>query len=277
MATPRLATLELPGADGGPLYVDVRSGARGGEARPAVVICHGFKGFKDWGFFPVLADRLALAGFAAVSFNFSGSGVTPGSDVVDQPDRWFGQTLSADLADLATVIGYAAAEGAPWIGLVGHSRGGGLAILGAAGNVRVKALVTWAAVAGFQWYSTDQVERWRRDGRLEVVNARTGQVLPIGPRLLADLEANGGGSLDVLAAAARVRVPWLIVHGTADESVSLGEADALATSSGSSRTEVFRVEGGTHTFGAAHPWKGSSSALDAVLERTVRFLGTALG
>ena len=38
---------------------------------------HGFKGFKDWGFFPHLADRLARAGLVAVSFNFSGSGVGP--------------------------------------------------------------------------------------------------------------------------------------------------------------------------------------------------------
>ena len=277
MATPRLATLELAGADGGRLYVDVRSGARRGEARPAVVICHGFKGFKDWGFFPALAERLALAGFAAVSFNFSGSGVTPGSDLVDQSERWFGQTLSADLADLGTVIGYVASEGAPWIGLVGHSRGGGLAILGAAGDARVKALVTWAAVAGFRWYTSDEIERWRRDGRIQVVNRRTGQVLPIGLRLLEDLEANGAGSLDVRRAAARVRVPWLIVHGKADESVSPEEADVLAEASGAPRTEVFRVEGGTHTFGAVHPWRGSTPQLDAVVERTVRFLAGLLG
>ena len=196
---------------------------------------------------------------------------------MDQSDRWFGQTLSADLADLGTVIGYVASEGAPWIGLVGHSRGGGLAILGAAVDERVRALVTWAAVAGFQRYSPDELERWRRDGRIEVINGRTGQVLPIGPRLLADLEANGSGPLDVRAAAARIRVPWLIVHGTADESVSPEEAGALAEVSGAPRTEVFRVEGGTHTFGAAHPWRGSAPALDAVLERTVRFLGAALG
>jgi len=23
---------------------------------PAVLLCHGFKGFKDWGFFPLLAE-----------------------------------------------------------------------------------------------------------------------------------------------------------------------------------------------------------------------------
>ena len=208
MATPRLANLRLPGSDGGPLYVDVRTGARPGEGRPTVVICHGFKGFKDWGFFPRLAERLALAGCTAVTFNFSGSGVGPASDIVDEPDRWFRQTLGNDLADLETVITHVASAAPPWIGLVGHSRGGGTAIIQAARDPRVRALVTWAAVAGFVRYTPAELERWRHDGRMEVVNSRTGQVLPIGTALLDDLDACGSGSLDVLAAAARVRVPW---------------------------------------------------------------------
>jgi len=277
VATPRLASLELPGADGGPLYVDVRSGARPGEARPAVVICHGFKGFKDWGFFPTVAERLALAGFTAVTFNLSGSGVTPGSDVVDRLDRWFDQRLSDDLADLETVVGHCAAAGAPWIGLVGHSRGGALTVLQAARDARVRALVTWSAVAGFLRYTPEELAEWRARGRRDVVNARTGQVLPMGLRGLDDLEAHSSGSLDVLAAAGRMAVPWLIAHGTADESVPEKEADLLQRASGSPRTERLRVLGAGHTFGARHPWAGSTPELDEVMARTARFLGEALG
>jgi dienelactone hydrolase len=257
--------------------VDVRSGARPGEARPAVVICHGFKGFKDWGFFPTVAERLALAGFTAVTFNFSGSGVTPGSDVVDRLDRWFGQRLSDDLADLETVVGHCAAAGAPWIGLVGHSRGGALAVVQAARDARVRALVTWSAVAGFLRYTPEEVAEWRKAGQRDVVNARTGQVLPMGLRGLDDLEANASGTLDVLTAAGRVTVPWLLVHGTADESVLEKEADLLQRASESTRTERLRVSGAGHTFGARHPWEGSTPELDEVLARTARFLGAALG
>lgn len=277
MATPRLASLELPGSDGGPLYVDVRSGARPGEARPAVVVCHGFKGFKDWGFFPTVAERLALAGFTAVTFDFSGSGVTPGSDVVDRLDRWFGQRLSDDLADLDTVVGHCVAAGSSWVGLVGHSRGGALALLQAARDARVRALVTWAAVAGFVRYTPEELAEWRRTGQRDVVNARTGQVLPMGLRGLDDLEANASGSLDVLAAAGRMSVPWLLVHGTADESVPGKEADLLHRASGSPQTELLSVRGAGHTFGARHPWAGSTPELDEVMTRTVRFLGAALG
>ena len=58
MATPTLTKHTLPGALG-PILVDVRAGGRA-AARPAVLVLHGFKGFKDWGMFPPLAERLAL-------------------------------------------------------------------------------------------------------------------------------------------------------------------------------------------------------------------------
>ena len=276
MATPRLASERLTGADGGPLHVDIRTGARGGEARPVVVICHGFKGFKDWGMFPKVAERLALAGFTAVTFNFSGSGVGPAGDVVDEPERWFRQTLSGDLADIETVISHVLRDGPSWVGLLGHSRGGGIAIVQAARDARVKALVTWASVAGFQRYSAEELARWRREGRIEVVNTRTGQVLPMGLELLQDLERNASGTLNVLAAARRVAVPWLIVHGSADESVPGEEAAQLAVASGSARTELFNVKGAGHTFGARHPWAGGTPELESVVARTAQFLGSAL-
>ena len=277
MATPRLASVRLNGADGGPLYVDIRTGARGGEVRPVVVICHGFKGFKDWGMLPKVAERFALAGFTAVSFNFSGSGVGPSSDVVDEPERWFRQTLSGDLADLETVLSHVVRDGSSWVGLVGHSRGGGVAIIQAARDARVKALVTWASVAGFQRYSAEELARWRRDGRIEVVNTRTGQVLPIGTEALLDLERHSAGTLDVLAAASRVSAPWLIVHGSADESVPAEEAAQLAQASGSVRTERLTVDGAGHTFGARHPWAGSTPELESVVAHTAQFLAGALG
>jgi len=278
VATPRLASVRLVGHDGGPLRVDVRSGARPGEARPAIVVCHGFKGFKDWGFFPHAAGRLALAGFAAVSFNFSGSGVGEDGESFDELDRWGRQTVSGDLADLSTVLDFVAGQGAPWIGLLGHSRGGATALIQAARDPRVRALVTWAAVCRYLRWPEEEVERWRRDGRLDVVNLRTGQVLPVFRDLLDDLEAHESGSLSVLDAAALVDVPWLIAHGTDDETVPPDDGRRLyqASAAGRRRAEVMMVEGAGHTFGARHPWAGSTPELDRLLSRTVEHFTGAL-
>ncbi|NJL27884.1 MAG: hypothetical protein HC897_08290, partial [Thermoanaerobaculia bacterium] len=61
-----------------PIYGEVDLPAQPGP-RPTVVICHGFKGFFEWGFFPPLATLLAERGFTVVRFNYSGSGMKPGA------------------------------------------------------------------------------------------------------------------------------------------------------------------------------------------------------
>ena len=97
MATPTLTTHDLAGALG-EILVDVRAAGRD-MPRPAVVVVHGFKGFKDWGMFPPLAERLARAGFVAVSFNLSGGGVDEAGDFVF-PERFGHNTFSAEIEDL---------------------------------------------------------------------------------------------------------------------------------------------------------------------------------
>src|SRR5690349_22908992 len=101
MATPTLSKHSVPGALG-PILVDVRAGGRD-TPRPAVVILHGFKGFKDWGMFPPLAERLARAGITAVSANASGSGVDDAGEFAF-PDRFGHNTFSRELEDVRRVI-----------------------------------------------------------------------------------------------------------------------------------------------------------------------------
>ncbi len=268
MASPIKTSFRLTGADGGALRGDVRTA---GGARPAVVICHGFKGFKDWGYFPVAADRLARAGFTAVSFNFSGAGVGDDGETFDEPERFGRSTYSAQLADLDVVL-QAVGSGAlgfqpAAVGLLGHSMGGGVVILRAARDHSIEALVTWASVARFgRLWRDDQISEWRRTGRLEVVNQRTGDVLPLYPDILDDLERNGA-TLDVLRAARDVRVPWLIAHGSEDESVPVADAHELSSSAPRATPLILAHAG--HTFGIKHPWNGSTKAFDKLLEATV--------
>src|SRR5262245_4976250 len=154
MATPTLTKHALPGALG-EILVDVRAGGRD-TPRPAILVIPGFKGFKDWGMFPPLADRLARAGFTSAVLNPSRTGVDD-SGTFAWPERFGHNTFSIELADIGTALDALATGGlgtAPptRIALVGHSRGGGMAVLSTAGDPRVKALVTWAAIS--------TVERW---------------------------------------------------------------------------------------------------------------------
>lgn len=277
MATPTLTKHSVPGSLG-PILIDVRASGRS-SARPAVVILHGFKGFKDWGMFPPFAERLARAGFHAVTHNFSGSGVDDAGDFT-LPERFAHNTFSAELQDTRLVLdallrGELGVPPPTTVGLVGHSRGGGVAILHAARDSRVSALVTWAAIASVVRWPAEDRAAWRQRGRIEVANARTGQVLPLYTDVLDDIDHNGP-ALDIEAAAERIRVPWLLIHGTEDESVRFAEAQLLETASSGETSRLLPVYGAGHTFGAVHPWRSITSELEIVFDATTDWLAANL-
>jgi pimeloyl-ACP methyl ester carboxylesterase len=278
MATPTLTKHALSGTLG-EILVDVRAGGRG-SPRPAVVVVPGFKGFKDWGMFPPFAERLARAGISAVSVNLSGSGVDDAGDFT-LIDRFGHNTYSAELDDALQVVD-ALVRGAlgvappSSIGLVGHSRGGGIGVLAAAEDRRVAALATWAAISSVERWSPAEQRAWREAGMKEIVNTRTGQRLPLYPDVLDDIERHAGDRLNILAAAERLAIPWLIVHGAEDESVSPLEGEALHAAGRSDRVRHVPVHGAGHTFGAVHPWRGETPAFRLVADETLGFLAAHL-
>lgn len=270
---------ERPGG-GKPLVV--RGEAYHPEAAPSaagtVVICHGFKGFAHWAFFPYLASAIAESGVRAITFDFSGSGVGPDRENFSQLEEFTTNTFTQELTDLDQVIAESRRRG--WIdkgfGLFGHSRGGGVAILHASHDRAVKALVTWASISNtFRWSDSD-VAAWRQRGYTDIHNSRTGQDMRLGTALLDEVESLGKTKLDVSAAARRIAVPWLIVHGEGDETVPLKEAELLHELS-PGRTTLWKVEGGNHAFGASHPVSDAPPTLALVTRGTVAFLGDHLG
>ena len=268
-------TQERP--DGAVVTADLRM-PDGAPARSAVVVVHGFKGFKDWGFFPHLSETLVADGHAVVTMNFSLNGI--GSDPTEftELENFARNNLSRELDEvLAVVEAVAGSEMLPVpprrIGLLGHSRGGGIAVLAAGESDRVNALVSWAAVADFDRWDEATREQWRREGRIHVLNGRTGQQMPLDLTLLEDFESHRD-RLDVTAAAGRVAVPWLIAHGTDDPAVSLNDARAL--SDAAPHAELLVVPGAGHTFDVGHPFEGPSKAYTEVVERTRAHFRAAL-
>jgi len=137
-------------------------------------------------------------------------------------------------------------------------------IVTAAEDPRIDSIVTWNAVSKLDRWSDDHKEEWRRKGRVEVMNARTGQAMPLGVVLLEDYE-NNAERLDLLQATSDLQQPYLIMHGTDDEAVSVGEGERLYAASGKDTTRFERIDGAGHTFGAVHPFAGTTEHLTLVI------------
>lgn len=239
----------------------------------AVIICHGFKGFAHWAFFPYLARTLAQDGISAITFDFSGSGIGADRESFAQAEAFAGNTFSRELDDLELIEEYARRK--KWItgkyGLFGHSRGGGVAILFAASEAaNVSSLVTWAAISYPNRWSPEDVITWRKRGHTEITNSRTGQVMRLETDLLDDVELNGKTKLNIGAAAGRIKAPWLIIHGTSDETVPSAEAEHLhSLSKGMSTLRL--IEGANHSFSGVHPLGEVPAVLEKVVLETAKF------
>lgn len=265
-------SIELP--DGETIHGDIRS-PEGGPPSSAVVVTHGFKGFKDWGFFPHLCEHLTGDGHAVVSFNFSLNGIGEDPTEFTELEAFARNTLTREVDEILRVLEEVRGGGIlsvppTRVGLLGHSRGGGGAVVAAREDARIDALVTWAAVANFDRWSAELREQWRADERIYLENARTGQQMPLNLSLLEDWEANRD-RLDIESAAAEIAgTPWLIVHGEDDASVPAAEARRLAAANPLAVLELIPDAG--HTFEAGHPFRGSTPELDRAIRATGRHL-----
>ncbi|QDV10095.1 Alpha/beta hydrolase family protein [Planctomycetes bacterium Poly30] len=244
----------------------------GAAERPVVVLSHGFKGFMDWGFFPMLSTRLARAGFVVVSFNASGSGIGDDPMVMDDEEAFLRDTYTRQLEDIARVRAWARRlEGvdAGREALMGHSRGGGMSIVAAAEDPPA-ALVTWAAIDESDRFDDATKAHWRAEGELRVPNGRTGQVHRMSVAALDDFEEHRE-RLDIVAAAGRYPGPFLAIHGSKDGTVPPSAATRLAAAAPGGSALI--LEGADHAFDAKHPMgEVSPEALERAIAATLDHL-----
>jgi len=246
----------IPGAKGRGMLIDVTFDDALKNA-PTVIFAHGFKGFKDWGAHNLVAQHFAENGFRFLKFNFSHNGTT-----VDKPldfadlIAFADNTFSIELEDLTAIIDFAcggsAMPAADGVYLIGHSMGGGIGIIKTTEDKRIKKLISMASISGFRNLWPKEIEKqWRLTGIHYFPNKRTGQEMPVKAALLDDLD-NHPARLDILAKAAEIKQPWLIVHGDEDTSVPLKHAEELKTAQPHAKLLV--IPGADHVFGAFHPY-----------------------
>lgn len=256
------------------------------ERKPLVIFVHGFKGFKDWGHFDLLGETFANNGFVFMKFNFSHNGTT-----IEDPYNFgdleaFGNNnFILELNDLEKVIDHCLNDSLSEnenvlaiqkqidpnkIYLLGHSRGGGIAILKAGEDDRIKKIATWASVSAFAGrHKQRTIETWQKDGVVYAMNGRTKQNMPMYYQFYQTILDNKE-RLNINHAVKKLQIPFLIVHGTNDEAVPFHDAEELRMSA--KNGQLLKIEGANHTFGIKHPFDGVLTP-DAkkVIEETIRF------
>ena len=188
-----------------------------------VVIGHGVTAHKDRPWLIALSEALSEAGIASLRFSFSGNGESQG--------QFRESTVTKEVEDLQSVLD--TLEGWTLI-YAGHSMGGAVGVLSAGADKRISALISLAGMVHIGDFMRNHFGRLRpgQDGMFDKPDC------PLTQEFLDDAFA-----LDsVLQHAKKISVPWLIVHGDADEIVPLQDSLDIQKAAGG-RIELVELMG----------------------------------
>jgi len=251
------------------------------KAFPVVIFCHGYKGFKDWGAWALMLKKIAETGYFVVAFNFSHNGGTI-EQPVDFPDlEAFGNdNFSIQQQDIQDVINEVLSSDFKFknrilktdVALIGHSRGGGAAIIKTANEDRITKLITLASITDYErsFPKGEALENWKKEGVWYIKNGRTQQEMPHYFQFYTDFVKNKE-ALNISAATKKIKVPHLIIHGEKDTTVTFENAELLKK--WSVKSELYALDT-DHVFGVKHPWLNQfmSESLVKVTQKIIAFL-----
>ena len=246
-----------------PILIDITR-ISGKENLPIIIFCHGYKGFKDWGAWHVMAKAFAEAHFCFIKFNFSHNGGTI-EQPIDFPDlEAFGNNnYTKELDDLNSVINWVFENtnlkkvvDLNNLSVIGHSRAGGIVSIKAEEDSRIKNVISLAGVSSFgkRTSTTGDLEKWKKDGVKYVLNGRTKQQMPHYYQFYEDFIKNEE-RLTIKRAVSNLKIPHLIIQGSNDTSVLIDEAKNLHDWNPKSKFVI--IEDADHVFNTKHPWEGN--------------------
>lgn len=191
---------------------------------PAVIIFHGFTGYKEENNLVDIARKLANAGIVTVLFTSSGFGDSEGTLKDDY-------RFSNHLKDAISMYEYI--KSLPFIdalrmGVCGHSMGGKLAILFGVKHPELKAICVISAPITFFSTSYGQIkDQWKKQGYFEKVSGRDNKIIQVPYEYVED-EARPDHN--VLQAARQIsQTPVLFIAGKADDVVFWEDTKSIYT------------------------------------------------
>jgi pimeloyl-ACP methyl ester carboxylesterase len=194
-----------------------------------VILTHGVTGNKDRPLLVNLAEGLASRGWPCLRLSWTGNGDSEG-DFRDS-------TITKESTDLRDVLD--ALPPRLKIAYIGHSMGGAVGVRTAANDDRIRVLVTLAGMIRTEEFCE------REFG--SVIPGKgfmwDEPACPLSQKYVDDMESIG----DLFDEVGQVTVPWLLLHGTADDVVLIQDSrDAYDTAEEPKR--LVEIPGAGHSF-----------------------------
>jgi alpha-beta hydrolase superfamily lysophospholipase len=218
-----------------------------------ILLGHGVTGNKERPVIVDTAQALNQAGLDTLAFSFAGNG--------DSEGDFKACTISKESQDLSSVLDAVSCHYANILYL-GHSMGGAVGLLVAAQDRRIRGLISLAGMIDTKTFAetefgdvvADEGCMWEDED------------CPLSSAFMKDL-CETIRTLEPLIPA--VQVPWLLIHGTADDVVLPCDTEKVVQIKGTAVAAAF-IDGADHSFNKpTHKEKMTGAVVDWVRQQTL--------
>jgi len=272
---------EIPGYNNRTIKADLRHNSSIPKV-PIVILSHGFKSFRNWGFMPYLSSQIADNNIC-INFDFSWNGIFDDKKMIYDVDIFAQNTISSMIFDLNLLIKninnnsiekISSVIKNHWNGniiLFGHSLGGAISINIVNQFNNIQKLVLWGSIAKYTRNTKKQIEDWKNKGTMNFKDQKTGQELYLNYSYYKDKEDNDQ-NYHILNKIKNIKQDTLIIHGEQDITISPKEAYSLFKNSIADEKILRIINGCGHTFGVEHPFQNARKQLTEAINMTKWFI-----
>ena len=208
-----------------------------------LIIGHGLIGSKDSPLVSALAEKVASEGMSVLRFSFTGNG--------DSEGRFEECTISKEIEDLQSILTIVTERG--WRPIfAGHSLGSAVGVLTASIDSRIQLLISLAGMVKTEVFCETEFGTVVPGQGYMWGNSN----YPLSEEFVNDMKQ----IKSVLPRASGLGLPWLLVHGTADEIVPVTDSQLLVQKFETSR-ELVEIDGACHQFSG----KSTNILVDSVI------------
>ncbi len=202
------------------------------DQKNLVVLGHGVTGNKDRPFLVAMAEGLNQSGLHVLRFSFSGNGQSEGA--------FAESTISKEVEDLGAVLD---ALGDYHLCYAGHSMGGAVGVIRASRDPRLRLLISLAGMVETKAFAEREFSSVKPGEGFMWDNP----ACPLSQVYMDDMNRIGS----VADCAPRIHVPWLLVHGTADDVVPIQDSREIYQRANPPK-DLVELENADHVFSDAH-------------------------
>ncbi len=248
-----------------------------------VIITNGQNGFYNYGMFPYIQEKLCARGISSYSYNFSHGGIVGDADYFSELDLYEKNCMrleTEDLCEIVRTIKNSDIDFSEKTKLIffTHSLGSIPTIFASkkllSEGYKIDGIILVSPVKTLDRWPKDIIREWEKTGVRLIKNNRTKQELPQGKELLEEAK-KANGEWNLKAALKEVDSDFLIIHGDADEAVSMKDAYSINDWLGDYglKKELKIIPNAGHTFGTKHPFAGTSKELEQLIKETIDWIG----